>query len=209
MNAVTDEQVLARLVESEEGRRAASAIIREQQAERIKWQSQAVELRKECGKATAELNAAVEATGAKLEQARQAMRHAEQEYMLARQKLSSVVAGFEARINKAEAKVRQSAPSAIDDTLKWLADQGDEVRAMEIQRKGHKTNKFHPSSGEAVRDWHSTAASQQARLTAIRAAIEECRRLKTMVMDESDLASRLDELRDGLPEVAMQFEGRR
>ena len=167
------------------------------------------ELKKERSTATAELSAAVNITASKLEAARQAMTKAEQEHRLAQQKLASTSAGFDGRISQAEAKYLATAPQAIDDTLKWLADEADAVRATEIQRCATKTGKFHVVSGEAICDWYSTAETARDRITAIKQAIDECHRLKALILDDVDLQKRLDEMKDSLPPVRMTFEGRR
>jgi hypothetical protein len=209
MSAVTDEQILARLVQSEDGRKVADAIKREAQAERIRLQCHVTELEKERSAATAELSADVKITASKLEAARQTMTRAEQEHRQAQHKLASTSAGYDGRISQAEAKFLATAPQVIDETLKWLADQADEVRATEIQRRANKTGKFHAVSGEAICDWFSTAETARDRICAIKQSIDECHRLKALILDDAELQQRLDEIKDSLPPVRMTFEGRR
>ena len=205
MNTPTNAQVIDRIVQSEAGRKAAADIQRDYTGERIALQSQASALRKERGKQTRELADKVAATQQHLEAARATLTLAEQAHRQATMEQAQNRAHYDARIKGLEGKLRTMAPAAIDTFIEWLGDEEQSCKETVITKHGKPTDKISTHTSEKIHEFWTNAASLRDRLAAIRAARTEAITLKSRVMDADDIQQRLDELRDGLPEVTMQY----
>ena len=205
MNAITNEQVINKLVESEAGRKAASDILREQEAERINLKAQAATLRKQRGAALRELNDAAEAAQQHLEAARKELTEAEREHRAATQAQGQTRAHYTARIERLDRQLLATAPAAIDTFIEWLADQEQACRETEITTHGQKTNRISTHTSELIHEFWTNAEALRERLAAIRNARAEAEGLKDRVMDAGDLQQRLEALRESLPAVEMRL----
>ena len=204
--AITDQDILNRLVKSEAGKQAAAAIERDRTAERMNLKAQGERLKRERSERGRELADAEAAARQRVEAARKELTEAEHAYMLADSTRRQTAAHYNARIDKFERELVATAPAGIDEFLAWLADQENACTATEIQERGQPTKKLSKLfTGGFIHEVWTNAASLKERLEAIRAARQAAETLKARVLDDADIEARLDELRDGLPEIEMRY----
>ena len=203
------QEILDRIIQSEIGQKVQADIDREAMQQRIDLKCQVEKLKRERSESISRLKADIEITATELERARVVMQQAEQAHRLAQQKMAHSDASYTSRIQSMERRLMNSASESISNFIRWLSDQQSECTSMKVNRRGQQTGKFRVDTGTPICDWYSTSKSQQARLKAIQAAKAEAEALRMLVLDDAEVESRLDVLRDSLPDIVMELEGTR
>ena len=205
MNEVSHEAVIARLIESDQGKKIAADILRDQQMHHIDLATSIEKLKRERGEGKRALADKVAVSHARLQTARAALTTAETEHQKACMEQAQHGAHYTSRINKLERQLRATAPASISDFISWLNDEEDTCKATALLESSERTDKLNTHTSEIIRKYYSNANGLRDRLAAIRNARAEAEKLKDKVLDAADIETRLQALRDTLPAVTMQF----